>query len=446
MLTIKELNAAFPNNTLTLEDTFELTGVTQDTRKIQPGQLYVALSGTNFDGHNFIDEAFAKGAAAALVEKSAKLKNKNLVFCDDVLASLSQLAKTYRQRFTQPVIAITGSNGKTTTKEFLAHVLASFGEVIATTGNLNNHIGVPLTLLRFTDQAKFFVVEMGMNHLGEIRALTHLTQPDIGLITCVAPAHLEGVGGTLEGVALAKAELFEELTPQALAIVNNDDPLIARMPTQARKTSFGLQQAAAVSASDIKTVGSQTHFTLTYKNESFPITLQLIGNHHIRNALAIFAICAELKLPAPTVIHGLKSFTIGFNRGRLLEKHGTQIIDDTYNANPGSMQVAFEAFAAQFPKKRKIAVLGGMLELGEKTSSWHVKTGKAAKIAGFDALFAYGEGAQDYLVGFGSGESFSDHAQLAQAVRQSLATQIGEAAILVKGSRGMTMEKFIEYF
>lgn len=448
-LTIGDIKRLFPDNTLTLPDEAPVAGVTQDTRKLKPGEIYCCLRGEHFDGHEFIAAAFEKGAIAAMVETSCP-DRPNLIRMPETLRGLTDLAAFYRARFSQPVIAITGSNGKTTSKEFLTHVLELAGPVVATPGNLNNHIGVPLTLLKFNEQAKAFVVELGMNHPGEIRHLARLTRPDLGLITNVGMAHLEGVGGTLAEVARVKEELFAELAANTVAIVNYDDPFVRAMPTRARRITFGLEPGAGVQAAAIHQDTSGTTFTIKTRGKNIPTQIALCGDHHVRNALAVFVIARELGVAEEIILAGLAGFTIRLNRGRLLKRGATSIVDDSYNANPDSMLAAFASFTAQFPQHRRIALLGGMLELGKDAKRFHREVGAAARAAGIHEIWALGENALEYLTGFGYTTSeaqahfFDSHADLAQAVKLSAAGQGLKTALLLKGSRGMAMEKVLD--
>jgi UDP-N-acetylmuramoyl-tripeptide--D-alanyl-D-alanine ligase len=448
-LTVGELKKLFPNHTVGLPDATAVAGVSQDTRKIRSGELYVAIAGDNFDGHDFVDQAFSKGAVAALVDES-RVASPNCFRAKDTVEALGRLANFYRRKFPQPLVAITGSNGKTTNKELLAHVLALSGKVVATEGNLNNHIGVPLTISRFCEDARYFVVEMGMNRPGEIRYLARIAEPTVGYVTSVGRAHMEGVGGAVDGVAKAKGELFEELSHSALAVVNADDPHIARMPTKARRMTFGFTAGADVRAENVGFFRDHAAFTVIHHGHKTDVKLNLAGHHHVRNALAVFAIAESLGMDRETIKRGLESFRIGFNRGQTLHKGRFFFVDDTYNANPDSMAAAFESFALQFPHAHRIAVLGGMLELGPDAKRLHGEVGMTAKTAGFDGVFAFGAGAGAILSGFGyapevvAKRGFTDHDAMGTAVIDAARAIPGEVALLFKGSRGMKMEKVLE--
>ena len=444
-LTLGEIARIFPENTLALPADIVVADFCQDTRKITAGSLYIAIRGEHHDGHDFITDAFAKGAVAALVSR-AQPGLANCFLCDDTVQGLGVLAHYYRKKFSQPLIAITGSSGKTTTKELLTHVLSAFAPVVATTGNLNNHIGVPLTLAKFNAAAGFFVVEMGMNHAGEIRYLTKIAEPTVALITNVGVAHIENFNGSSHAVAAAKGELFLELAPTATAIVNNDDEKIRMLSTSAKKITYGIVEPSDVQANNITFSESGTQFILQYQKIAFPVHLQAVGFHHVMNALAVFATSQALHLDADQVVSQLESFAITFNRGRLIHRGSVTIVDDTYNANPASLRVACEALTLQFPQAKKIAVLGGMLELGDDAKAYHHAVGAGAKEVGIDEVFAYGGEADSYLQGFGYTPAevqkrfFKSHDALAAAVLDALKNHSGKTAVLVKGSRGMKME------
>lgn len=443
-LQTKDIAALFPDHSITLPPETEIAGVTQDTRKLKSGEIYVALRGENFNGHDFVGEAFQKGAAIALVDKGSA-HGKNLVYCDDTVMALGKLAAFYRGKFTQPVIAITGSSGKTTTKEIMSHVLGQLGKVVATEGNLNNRIGVPLTIFSFTDDALFFVVEMGMSHAGEIASLTEMAKPTHGLITSVGRAHMEFFDGKIENIALAKGELFAGLTKDAVAIVNIDDPWIAKLPTAARRLSYGLAAGADVHAADITTEGSSTKFLLHHGKHIYHVTLPLMGLHQVRNALGVFATGISLDLPATRLIGGLESFVMNLNRGRMIRYKNLCIMDDTYNANPDSMRAAMETLGMSYPKLTRIAVLGGMLEMGPQGRQLHNEVGHQAKKSGFKKIYAYGALAENYLEGFGQkGTVYTDHGKMAADLIADLKSAGGDVAVLFKGSHDMHMENVLD--
>jgi UDP-N-acetylmuramoyl-tripeptide--D-alanyl-D-alanine ligase len=447
-LTVNELQTLFPKNSLSLPCDQSFTGVSHDTRQIQPGMIYIAIKGDKHDGHQFVEDAFAKGAVACLVNDSYP-ERENLIRAEDTIKGLQKLAHFHRQKFQKPVIAITGSNGKTTTKELLAHVLSGFGKVVATQGNFNNHIGLPLTISRFHDEADFFILEIGMNHFGEIDLLSKISKPNIGIITGIGRAHMENLGNSLKGVAKAKGELFQNLTSNDIAITNGDDELSKTLPTKAKLISFGLNESCDVRATDIQNEGDVTQFKLNYKGKSLKVTLPLVGIHHVRNALAVSAAALELGLELQIIAHQLSHFQIMANRGGLKQLKHWLLVDDTYNANPDSVTASLNMVNTKYPEMKKIAVLGDMLEIGKQSENLHEEVGHTVKEQGFSVLFGYGEKSKHYLAGFGYSEEekekhhFDNHLEIAKHLLSTF-DQKDDLVILFKGSRGMTMEKVIE--
>lgn len=445
-LTCGELKQLFPNNTIRHADDVVVAGVSKDTRTLTAGYVYAAIRGEKFDGHDFVADARKAGAAMVLVERSQGQDNEIVVA--DVVKALGDLAKFYRAKFTQPVIAITGSSGKTTTKEMLSHVLSTAGEVVATKGNLNNHIGVPLTIFEFRNSAKFFIVEMGMNHFHEIEYLCSITAPTMATITSIGRAHLEGVGGTLEGVAKAKGELFEGLDANATALVLQDEPLIVKMPTRARRVTFGLSSNTTYHATDQIQTSDATTLTIVEPRGQFKLTLPLVGKHHVQNALNVYAMARELGLSADKVIGALESFEIQGSRGRIVTRANMTFVDDCYNANPDSMRAAIASFSERFESQYKIAVLGVMRELGANNEvALHTEIGRFCREKKIDELLVLGDLAGYYLDGFyGSVQQqrwAKSHDDLADKLKALAKGK--QAAVLVKGSRSNQLEKMYEF-
>ena len=445
-VTIQDIKTIFPHNTIILASNTILPRFCQDTRKLKPGDVYVAIEGPHFDGHDFVEEAFQKGARLAMVSKPT-LKRKDLVYCKNTIQALGELASFYRKRFSGPVIAITGSSGKTTTKDLIVHILKNFGPVEGTSGNLNNHIGVPLTLLGCSEETRFFVVELGMSAAYEIKKLTQMIQPNIGLITNIGRAHLQGFPKGLDGVVNAKGELFAELKKNDIAVVNLDDDRIQKLPTLAQKITFGLNKEAKIRAENLKFSENNSSFDLEVEGKIFPVKLKMVGRHHVSNALAALAVGKALGLETKKLIEGLESFSIEKNRGRLLRHKNLIIMDDTYNANPDSMISALESFQCLYPHQKKIAVLGEMLELGKDSEKLHEEIGEKAQKLGFTAIFSYGEMGKFYQRGFGRktpDHHFDDHKKIAKKILELAKEGHEGLAVLIKGSRGMTMEKVLE--
>ncbi len=428
------------------------TGVTTDSRAIAPGDLFVALKGERFDGHTFVPRALAAGATAAMVQDADAAAGHPALLVQDTRLGLGALAAYWRSRFSLPVAAVTGSNGKTTVKEMLGCILQAGlaaaeragAEVLATRGNLNNDIGMPLTLLGLRGRHRYAVIEMGMNHPGEIAYLTSIARPDVALINNAHAAHLEGLR-TVAEVARAKGEIFEGLGPDGVAVINADDPeagLWRKLAGARRVIDFGLEHPAAISAGcRLEVYGSQLEIRLP--EGSISATLQVPGMHNVRNALAAAAAAAALRVPAEAIAAGLGAF--GGVKGRLQRKpclHGATLIDDTYNANPASVRAAIAVLAGAPGKK--LLVLGDMGELGAGAEDFHGQIGEDARLAGVDRLFALGDLSRHAVQGFGQGgRHFERIQELLAEVENLLAPDV---TVLVKGSRFMQMERVVKSF
>ena len=419
------------------------SGVTTDSRAVNAGDLFVALRGERFDGHEYVGEAVARGAVAALTSRrvEAALPVPQVVVGDTRLA-LGRLAAHWRSRFALPLVALTGSNGKTTVKEMLATILAAHRgareAVLATVGNLNNDIGMPLTLLRLRERHRFAVIEMGMNHAGEIDYLTRIAQPTVALVNNAHRAHV-GILGSVQAVARAKGEIYAGLGASGIAIVNADDPHAPywkELNAGRRVVTFGLKEGADVRAT---ASGAQARFVTP--TDAFAVTLQVRGEHNVRNALAACAAAYALEVPLHAMQAGLAGF-VGVP-GRLQRRRGISgsvVIDDSYNANPESMKAAVEVLAAE--PGRKVFVMGDMGELGDEALAMHAEVGSFAKVAGIDALLALGEASRHAVQAFGKGAThFVEVDALARAAAREAAAG---STILVKGSRFMRMERIAE--
>jgi UDP-N-acetylmuramoyl-tripeptide--D-alanyl-D-alanine ligase len=425
------------------------TGVSTDTRSIRPGDLFVALRGERFDGHAFLDAAFTAGAVAAMVDERAHVVRPvaSLLIVADTRLALGRLAATWRERFTLPVIGVTGSNGKTTVKEMLAAVLReAAGEdgVLATAGNLNNDIGMPLTLLQLRSQHRFAVIEMGMNHLGEIRYLTQLARPDVALVNNAGTAHI-GEVGSREAIARAKGEIYEGLRPGGVALVNTDDDfaeLWREMNAGRRVIDFGIERPAAISA-QYELSGDGTLVTVRTPQTQYLVRLGVPGAHNVRNALAAAAVCHVLGIRTPYITAGLSNYA--GTSGRLQRKRsrsGAIFIDDTYNANPDSVMAAIDVL--MLSQGKRLLVLGDMGELGEAGEELHAEVGAHARRAGVDQLFTLGTLSQAAANSFGPrARHFQDLDALCAALDQALTS---DATVLVKGSRFMRMERVVQRF
>jgi len=424
------------------------TSVGSDSRALTPGQLFVALRGEHFDGHAYAQQCLDQGAAAAMIStEQANLSAALLV--QDTRLALGELAAHWRNKFSIPLAAITGSNGKTTVKEMLASILrAATGDddsVLATQGNLNNDIGLPLTLLKLRAQHRYAVVEMGMNHAGEISYLTRIGRPTVALVNNATVAHLGGLV-TVEAVALAKGEIFEGLAADGIAVINVDDsfaPLWKLLAAAHPIMTFGLEQnsllGADVSADyRLDADGSEINIKTPLGDAEFH--LPVAGVHNVRNALAAVTAALAIGISLAAITQGLAGFA-GV-KGRLQHKaglNGARVIDDTYNANPASTKAAIDVLAAQTGKK--LLVLGDMGELGADAAQMHADIGSYAKLAGIAALYTLGDLSRETATAFGSG---AQHYDAPEALAAQLMAQMDtNAVVLVKGSRFMRMERVV---
>ncbi|OIP18911.1 MAG: UDP-N-acetylmuramoyl-tripeptide--D-alanyl-D-alanine ligase [Betaproteobacteria bacterium CG2_30_59_46] len=422
--------------------------VTTDSRAVVVGDLFVALKGERFDGHNYVKQVMEQGAVAALVERrDPAWGDFPLLVVKDARLALGELAAHWRSRFTIPVVALTGSSGKTTVKEMIAAILreqAGDQAVLATKGNLNNDIGMPLTLLGLRDTYRYAVIEMGMNHPGEIAYLSGIAKPDVALILNAQAAHLAGLG-TVEAVARAKGEIFQGLAANGAAVINADDPHAALWQELAaghRIIRFGLEQPAELSASfELQSFGSEIE--MATPTGKFAVALPVPGEHNVRNALAAAAVAQALGVDNATIAAGLAK--VASVKGRLRKSpclHGATLIDDTYNANPASVRVAI-AVLAGLPGK-KVLVLGDMGELGENARALHAEIGAAAKAAGVDLLFTLGDLSAAAAQAFGEGGRHFEYIEdLLHEIENLLAPEV---TVLVKGSRFMQMERVVKSF
>lgn len=429
-----------------------LSEVSTDTRTLAPGALFVALRGENFDGHRFLKQAFGRGAAAAVVDRPVRgHKDRVLLRVPDTLRGLGDLAGFLRRRRPLRVAAVTGSNGKTTTKEMLAAVAGTTYRTLATAGNLNNLVGLPLTLFRLRPEHEAAVLEMGMNRPGEIARLTEIADPDVGLVTCVAPAHLEGVGG-LRGVARAKAELYAGLKPTAVAVVNLDDPFATRMAARAAgpRITFGFSRRADVRGRKVRLRGLQgVGFELVTPAGAAEVRLSLLGRHNVLNALAAAAAGVAMGLTPDRIAAGLSQ--VGAYAGRLSLKRlpgPVYLLNDSYNANPASVEAGLGVLAEVRGQGRAVAVLGDMLELGSAGRTEHARVGRTAAERKVDLLVGVGpltrfliRAAQKNGLNDSRTAWFSDQAEAAAWLKTQL---IPRDRVLVKGSRGMGLETVVE--
>ena len=419
-----------------------------DSRAVIPGMLFVALKGERFDGHDYVREVLARGAAGAMVERAWAEANPGLplIPVNDTRLALGQLAAAWRGRFAIPLLGITGSNGKTTVKEMCAAILrAQFGgareSVLATEGNFNNDIGLPLTLLKLRPTHRAAVIEMGMNHAGEIDYLTRLAAPTVALVNNAQRAHLEGLG-TVQDVALAKGEIFVGLAPDGVAVFNADDPqagIWRELSRDRRQVSFGLDHEADVRGTFIPH-GLGGELRLDTPDGHFTVALAVPGRHNARNACAAAAAALAAGATPDAVKQGLEIFTgVKGRLQRRVGRHGALVVDDSYNANPDSMRAAIDVLAS-VPGKR-IFVMGDMGEAGSAAAQFHDEIGGYAKSHGIDRLFCLGELSVAAAANFGEGgQHFTRIEDLLKALAGELDAQ---TTVLVKGSRFMKMERVV---
>lgn len=417
--------------------------VSIDTRTLEAGSLYVAIKGEQFDGHQFVKQAFDLGACAALVSDTASVpQTGSALVVEDTIQALGQLAQYHRQQFDIPCIGITGSCGKTTTRGMVNHILSFVDKTHTPQRNFNNHIGLPLTLLELNNSHKFLVLEMGASAQFEIAYLSTLAKQNIALITNVQPAHLEGFG-SIEGVAKAKSEIYEGLENDGIAILNLETPYVEQFKQvigQRKTITYGHRDDAMIYAKNIKNSLSGSSFTLCTPKGDVAIQLNVPGEHNVTNALAATACVYPLEVSLKTIQEALQSFD-GV-QGRMRRIHINDkltVIDDTYNANPGSFEVAIDYLKQA--DNQKIIVMGDMKELGENCEQMHKVLGETAKAKGIDKLYATGPLSQLTVKAFGdNGFWFEDKASLTKALKNNQ----DDSTILVKGSRSTKMEQVIQ--
>ncbi|QDX81421.1 UDP-N-acetylmuramoyl-tripeptide--D-alanyl-D-alanine ligase [Denitratisoma sp. DHT3] len=446
MMTLRQAAQACAGSTVRGEVRFG--AVSTDSRSIAPGELFVALRGERFDGHDFVAEVLARGAAAALVDRTWVAADDGraqlpLVAVDDTRLALGRLAAAWRGGFEIPLIGITGSNGKTTVKEMCAAILrAHYGAeaaVLATAGNLNNDVGLPLTLLKLTATHRAAVIEMGMNHRGEIAYLTRIAHPTVALVNNAQRAHLEGLG-SLSEVARAKGEIFEGLGAGGVAVINADDTHAAlwrELSAGHATLGFGLDHAAEVTA-HVRPQGFACRLELATPAGTAELTLPVPGLHNARNALAAIAATLAAGVPLTTAVAALGRYQ-GV-KGRLQRRvghAGALLIDDSYNANPDSMRAAIDVLATL--PQRRLLVIGDMGEVGAAGGQFHDELGGYAKTMGIDRLYALGELTAAAVANFGAG---GQHFRRVEDLIAALLPELNsDTAVLIKGSRFMRMER-----
>ncbi len=429
-------------------------GISTDTRTLKKGNLFIALKGQNFDGHDYLAKAATNGAAGLVIQSDRRKgllsvpEQVPAIGVSDTLDAYGQIASCWRRKFDIPVIAITGSSGKTTTKEMAATILMRKMKTLKTEGNLNNRVGLPLTLLRLRKEHKIAVVEMGTNSPGEILKLAKIAEPDIGLITNIGPAHIEGLG-SLSAIAREKGSLWNAMSPEGTAIVNTDDPLVLSVANEwtGKRVTFGLGNKSDIKARHIKTVGPNgIRFDLCCGDQTIPVFLPAVGNHNVKNALAAAATAYSVGLDPVEIAAGLAEFHPVAGRGEIIDlPNEIHLLIDAYNANPQSVAEALQTIRDLRGRKKAIAVLGDMLELGPTAKKWHHEIGSLAAESAIDFLLLKGNLVK-YLAQGAIQSGFPERkilffANPAEAASWLLNIVDHGDWILIKGSRKMKMEE-----
>lgn len=432
-------------NVITTEALYELylkagQQVCTDTRKLENGSIFFALKGGNFNANEFAQKAVDAGCLAAIVDEEKYANGTTLFLVSDVLKSLQALANHHRKQFTIPFLAITGSNGKTTNKELIMAVLSKKYHTLATIGNLNNHIGVPLTLLRLTKEHEFAIIEMGANHQGEIQELCTIADPDYGLITNIGKAHLEGFGG-IEGVKKGKSEMYRYLKAKnAKVFINGDDEVLFQLAFDNDKITYGCKKLYDTIGKDLTNNADMVKlkFTTRYGEKDWNkidlIETQIIGTYNFINCLAAAAVGNYFKVDSSAVKSALETYQPNMNRSQLFKTKTNTLILDAYNANPNSMQVAIENFAG-YKAPHKVVILGDMFELGEHSEVEHQRIIEQLKEHSFDEVILVGE--HFYKLNTKGFVTFKSTAECHDYLAKQ---QYAAKTVLIKGSRGMKME------
>ncbi|MEM7193572.1 MAG: UDP-N-acetylmuramoyl-tripeptide--D-alanyl-D-alanine ligase [Pseudomonadota bacterium] len=424
----------------------QVGGFSIDTRSLSKDDLFVAIPGEVRDGHTFVDTALQTGASGALVSKKGAQSEREIVV-EDTTTSLGEIAASWRERFGIPVVGITGSNGKTTVTALVKTILERAGNVLSPVGSFNNQWGVPLTLLRMQSAHTHAVIEMGMNHPGEIDRLTRIARPSVAVINNAAAAHLEGLG-TIENVARAKAEIITGVSADGTIVLNADDPFYdywVECAESRRVVSFGSGDKADVTARSVRCGLTECRFELVCAAESREVSLPLSGHHNVMNALAAASVAHALSIDLNVIVSGLEHASPV--AGRLIPhrlQNEVTIIDDTYNANPESMRAAIQVLSER--SNKKVLVLGPMAELGDDAAEAHRSVGEFARQSGIDVLLTFADSehpfASGYQDGFGKGgQSFHSLESLIDCI-DSIASE--QATVLCKGSRSSAMERVVE--
>jgi UDP-N-acetylmuramoyl-tripeptide--D-alanyl-D-alanine ligase len=446
-VTLKELQTAAGGRVVACNpETIAFERVTTDSRTAQPGDLFWALRGERHDGHDFVADAVGRGAVACVVEEDkANAGTVPALVVPDVLQGLQDFARSHRQRMDALVIGVTGSVGKTTTREMLHATLSSTWEGCRSPKNFNNHIGLPLSVLHLERRHEFAVLELAASQQGEIRELTEIARPEVGVLTNIGIAHLAGFGN-IETIAATKAELLDSLPSAGFAVVNGDDPRCVAASAQARCRTISVGEGVnnCLRATSIEFDGHIVHFRVDGTTYGIPA----VGRHHVVAGLAAIAVARELGIKPRDIAEGLSRFVPVAGRCQVRQRQPWTLIDDTYNANPTSTEAACRLLSEWNAGGRRFLVLADMLELGAESANWHATIGKRAAQLGLDGLIAHGEFAADLVAGARAEGLHSEH--LTQCDNLDVVAAILDCwlepgdVVLVKGSRSMRMERVVE--
>ena len=444
----KLLAGLVPAGFLTSDPEVEL--VTTDSREVRPGCIFVAFPGERFDGHDFAAKALEEGAVFVVVNHPVEgVPAEKAILCPDSYHAMMVMGANYRSQYHPKVVGVTGSVGKTTTKQMTYAALCGFGETIRTEGNQNNELGMPRTLMRIGASTEYAVIEMGMSHAGEIDRLARAARPDVGIITCIGVSHIGNLGSQ-ENICKAKLEICNGLPEGAPLVLNYDDKFLraAKLPTHVRPVWFSMaDESADVCALSIRQEKDGMSFVLEDQEEgTFVVKIPAMGKHNVANALAAYCAATRLGCDPRKVIQGLAAFEQTGRRQKVVDSKGVTVIEDCYNANPDSMKAALVMFK-EFPCKRRFALLGDMLELGDLSREAHEELGRLAAESDLYCLVTYGEQAKRTAVVAAAKGQKTLHANNYREAADALLNRIQPGdALLVKASRGMALEKALEIF
>jgi len=450
-ITVEHIIEATGGQLLWGDLTTQICGITTDSRESGEGMLFIPIKGNTFDGHAFIRAAFDCGAAAAIADKETDaVLGKTIILVPDTLTALADIARMYRERFDIPIAAVTGSVGKTTTKDMLASALGMSCNVLKTPGNFNNEIGLPLTLFQLKEEHDMAVLEMGMNHFGEIHKLASIAKPNVAVITNIGMSHIEHLGSQ-EGILKAKLEVIDFFGGDGLLILNGDDPMLwaqnGRLPC--KTVYYGIENSeCAYRAENIRKSNEGICFDVVTEGGKYAVSVPVPGEHNVYNALAAIAVARRFGVDIAQAINGIANFSASGMRMDILSSGGITLINDCYNASPSSMEAALKVLA-DTAAKRRIAVLGDILEMGDFAPDAHKQVGEAVYKCGIDCLVTTGENGAH--IASGAAEAGMDSANIwwfedNKGINAFLANFIHKGdAILVKASRGMRFEQVVEY-